>query len=181
MLNFVTLGFASAVAFCCLVIAIFYAFDITSVSSHSCIYLRFLNTRIWGSSFHLDCFLPSRTPLWVGRHKHLTVTDCRCYSILPLEATTVVLFPSHLSTILATPWIQLRSLNAIIKVNKIPPWLFSEKSNTPQRRKTPAPDSHRWSLLPLLCLLRRQQWFYFQVTYQLSQIRHGFSYDRSML
>ena len=33
LLNFVTLGFASAVAFCYLVITIFYAFDVTSVSS----------------------------------------------------------------------------------------------------------------------------------------------------
>ena len=47
-------------------------------------------------------------------------------------------------------------LNAIIKVNKIAPWLFSTKSNTPQRRKTHAPDSHQWSPLPWLCLLRRQ-------------------------
>ena len=33
LLNFVTLGFASAVAFYCLVFTIFYAFDITSDSS----------------------------------------------------------------------------------------------------------------------------------------------------
>ena len=33
LLNFVTLGFASAVVFCCLVITIFYVFDVTSVSS----------------------------------------------------------------------------------------------------------------------------------------------------
>ena len=32
-----------------------------------------------------------------------------------------------------------------------------------------------------LCLLRRRPWFYFQVTYQVSQLRHGFIYDRSML
>ena len=51
----------------------------------------------------------------------LTVTDGSCYSILPLEATTVILLPSHLSTISATPRIQLRSLNDIIKVNKLPP------------------------------------------------------------
>ena len=31
--EFFTLGFAFAVAFCCLVITIFYAFDVTSVSS----------------------------------------------------------------------------------------------------------------------------------------------------
>ena len=31
--EFFTLGFASAVAFCCLVITIFYAFDITIVRS----------------------------------------------------------------------------------------------------------------------------------------------------
>ena len=31
--EFFTLGFASAVAFCCLVVTIFYAFDVTSVSS----------------------------------------------------------------------------------------------------------------------------------------------------
>ena len=75
-MNFVTLGFASAVAFCCLVITIFYAFDVTD-----------------------GCY----------------------YSILPLEATTVILLPSHLSSILATQRIQLRSLNAIIKVKKITP------------------------------------------------------------
>ena len=33
LLNFVTLGFASAISFCSLVITIFYAFDVTSVSS----------------------------------------------------------------------------------------------------------------------------------------------------
>ena len=32
LLNFVTLGFASAVAFYCLAITIFYEFDVTSVS-----------------------------------------------------------------------------------------------------------------------------------------------------
>ena len=101
--------------------------------------------------------------------------------IMPLEMTTVILLPSHLSNISATTWIQLQSLNAIIKVNKITPWLFSAKSNTPQKRKTHAPDSHQWSPLPWLCLLRRRPWFYFQVTYQVSQLRHGFSYDRSML
>ena len=181
MLNFVTLRFASAVAFCCLVITIFCAFDVTRVISLSCIYLRSLNARIRGSSFHLDCFLPIQTPLWGGRHKRLTVTDGRCYSILPLEATTVILLRSHLSTILATSRIQIQSLNAIIKVNKIPHWLFSAKYNTSLRRKTHAPDSHRWSPLPWLCLLRWWPWFYFQVTYQVSQLRHGFSYDRSML
>ena len=31
------------------------------------------------------------------------------------------------------------------------------------------------------CLLRQRPWFYFHVTYQLSQLRHGFSYDCSML
>ena len=62
--------------------------------------------------------------------------------IMPLESTTVILLPSHLSTISATLQIQLRSLNAIIKVNKIPPWLLSAKSNTHLRRKTHAPDSH---------------------------------------
>ena len=152
----VTLGFASAVEFFCLVITIFYAFDVTSVSSHSCIYLQSLNARIRGSSFHLYCFLPIGTPLWGVRHKRLTVTDGCCYSILSLEATTAILLPRHLSTISATPRIQLRSLNAIIKVNKFPPWLFSEKSNTPLRRKTHAPDSHWWSPLPWLCLLRWQ-------------------------
>ena len=76
------------------------------------------------------------------------VTDGCCYSILPLETTNVILLSSHLSSISATPLIQLQSLNAIIKVNKITPWLFSEKLNTPLRRKTQAPDSHRWSPLP---------------------------------
>ena len=147
LMNFVTLGFASAVAFFCLVMTIFYAFDVTSVSCHSCIYLRSLNARIRGSSFHLNFFLPSRTPLWGGIHKRLTVTDGCCYSILPLEATTVILLPSRLSTISAMLQIQLRSLNAIIEVNKITPWLFSAKSNTPLRRKTQAPDSHWWLLL----------------------------------
>ena len=33
----------------------------------------------------------------------------------------VILLPSNLSSISATPWIQLRSLNAIIKVNTITP------------------------------------------------------------
>ena len=33
LVNFVTLGFASDIVFCCLVITIFYAFDVTSVSS----------------------------------------------------------------------------------------------------------------------------------------------------
>ena len=75
-MNFFTLGSASSVAFFCLVITIFYAFD---------------------------------------------VTNGYCYSILPLEATTVILLPSHLSSISATPRIQLQSLNAIIKVNKITP------------------------------------------------------------
>ena len=79
VLNVVTLGFASAVEFCCLVITIFCAFDVTSVSSHSCIYLRSLNARTRGSSFHLDCFMPSRTPLWGGRHKCLTVADGHRY------------------------------------------------------------------------------------------------------
>ena len=31
------------------------------------------------------------------------------------------------------------------------------------------------------CLLRRRPWFYFHATYQLSQLRQGFSYDLSML
>ena len=75
-MNFVTLVFDSAVAFCCLVVTIFDAFD---------------------------------------------VTDGCCYSILRLEATTVILLPSHLSSISATPRIQLRSVNAIIKVNNITP------------------------------------------------------------
>ena len=167
-MNFVTLGFAFAVAFFCLVITIFYAFDVTSVSSHSCIYPRSLNDRILVSSFHRDCFLPSQTPLWGGRHKRLKVTDGRCYSILPLEAPTLIILPRHLSNISATPRIQLWSLNAIIKVNKFPPWLFSVNSNTPLRRKTHAPDSHQWSPLPLLCLLRWRLWFYFQVTYRLT-------------
>ena len=51
----------------------------------------------------------------------LTVTDGSCYSILPLEVTTVILLPRHLSTISATPRIQLRLLNAIIKVDKFLP------------------------------------------------------------
>ena len=54
---------------------------------------RSLNARIRGSSFHLDCFLQSETLLWGGRHNHLTVTDGHRYSILPLEATTVILLP----------------------------------------------------------------------------------------
>ena len=67
------------------------------------------------------------------------------------------------------------------KVNKFPPWLFSTKSNTPLRRKTHEPNSHRWSPLSWFCLLRRRPWFYFHITYQLTQLRHGFSYDYSML
>ena len=84
----------------------------------------------------LTIFLPSWTPLRGVRHKRPIVTDGRYYLILPLEAKTVILLPSHLSTISATPRIQLRHLNAIIKVNKFPPSLFSLKSNTPMRRKT---------------------------------------------
>ena len=34
LVNFFTLVFASAIAYCCLVITIFYAFGVTSVSSH---------------------------------------------------------------------------------------------------------------------------------------------------
>ena len=75
-MNFVTLGFASAVAFCCLMVTIFYVFDVTNVC---------------------------------------------CYSNMRLEVTTVILLPSNLSSISATQRIQLRSLNAIIKVNKITP------------------------------------------------------------
>ena len=75
-MNFVTLGFASAVAFCRLVVTIFYDFDVTN--------------------------------------------GC-CYLNLRLEVTTMILLPSNLSSISATPRIQLRSLNAIIKVNKITP------------------------------------------------------------
>ena len=155
LLNFVTLGFASSIAFCCHVITIFYAFDVTSVRSHSCIYLWSLNARIRRSSFHLHCFLTSWTPLWGVRHKRLTVTNGRCYSILPLEATTGILLPSHFSTILAMPRIQLQSPNAIIKVNKIPPWLFSVKSNTPLRRSflshsVPCWILSHWDLLLLL-------------------------------
>ena len=75
-MNFVTLGFASAVAFHCLVVTIFYEFDVTN--------------------------------------------GC-CYSNLRLEVTTVILLPSNLSSISATQRIQLGSLNAIIKVNKITP------------------------------------------------------------
>ena len=130
--NFVTLGFSSTVAFCCLVLTIFYAFYVTN--------------------------------------------GC-CYSNLHLEVTTLILLPSNLSSISATQRIQLHSLNAIIKVNKITPLLFSAKSNTPLRRKTHAPDSNRWSPLPWLCLLRRRPWFYFQVTYQVSQLHNGFSYN----
>ena len=91
----------------------------------------------------------------LGKLSHLGLEQL-CYLILPLEATTVILLPRHLSTISATPRIQLRFLNAIIKVNKFPPWPFSTKSNTPLRRKTHASDSHRWSPLPWLCLLRWQ-------------------------
>ena len=40
--------------------------------------------------------------------------------IMPLETTIVILLPSDLSTISATLQIRLRSLNATIKVNKIP-------------------------------------------------------------
>ena len=104
-----------------------------------------------------------------------------CYLNLRLEVTTVILLPSNLSSISATQRIQLRSFNAIIKVNTITPWMFSAKSNTPLRRKTHTPDSHRWSRLPWLWLLRRQPWYYFQVTYQVSQLHNGFSYIRSML
>ena len=39
-----------------------------------------------------------------------------------------------------------------------PPWLFSTMSNTPMRRKTDAPDSHQWKLLPWFWLLRRRLW-----------------------
>ena len=54
---------------------------------------RSLNARIQGSSFHLDCFLQSRTPLREGRHTRLTVTDGHRDLILPLEAMTVILLP----------------------------------------------------------------------------------------
>ena len=43
-------------------------------------------------------------------------------------------------------------------VNKLPPWLFSAKLNTPLRRKTHAPDSHWWKPLPWFCLLRQPPW-----------------------
>ena len=46
-------------------------------------------------------------------------------------------------------------------------------------------DTSAWQSLIVavtrFCLLRRQPWIYFQVTYQVIQLRHGFSYDRSML
>ena len=62
----------------------------------------------------------------MGEHEFGEVTHDRfclnvCYSIMPLEATTMILLPSNLSSISATPQIQLRSLNDIIKVNKITP------------------------------------------------------------
>ena len=117
------------------------------ISATPRIQLQSLNAIIKVNNITPDCFLLSRTPLWRGRQKRLTVTDGCCYSILPLEATTVLLLPRHLSTISAMPRIQLRLLNATIKVNEIPPRLFSAKSNTPLRRKTQAPDSQQWSLL----------------------------------
>ena len=67
------------------------------------------------------------------------------------------------------------------KVIKFPPWLFSTKSNTPLRRNTHAPNSHRWSPLSWFCLLRRRPLFFFHVTYQLSQLRLRLIYNRSML
>ena len=45
-----------------------------------------------------------------------------------------------------------------IKVNKFPHWLFSTMSNSAIGRKTHAPDSHQWKLLPWFCLLRRRPW-----------------------
>ena len=50
--------------------------------------------------------------------------------IMTLETTAIILLPSHLSSISATPRIQLRSLNAIIKVNKITVFLTSTKCLT---------------------------------------------------
>ena len=41
------------------------------------------------------------------------------------------------------------------KVIKFPPWLFSTIPNTAMSRKTHAPDSHWWELLPWFCLFRR--------------------------
>ena len=54
-------------------------------------------------------------------------------------------------------------------------------SNTAIGRKIHAPDSHRWKPLPWFCLLRQRPWFYFHITYQLSQISHRLSYNCSML
>ena len=46
-------------------------------------------------------------------------------------------------------------------------------------------DTSAWQspmvAVTLFYLLRRRPWFYFQVTYQLSHLRHEFSYDCSML
>ena len=44
------------------------------------------------------------------------------------------------------------------KVIKFPHWLFSAMSKTAIGRKTHAPDSHWWTLLPRFCLLRRRLW-----------------------
>ena len=60
-------------------------------------------------------------PLVVTIFYDFDVTNGCCYSNLRLEVTTVILLPSNLSSISATQRIQLQSLNAIIKVNKITP------------------------------------------------------------
>ena len=52
---------------------------LSTISATPRIQLRSLNAKIKGSSFHLDCFLQSRSPLWWGRHKCLTVTDGHHY------------------------------------------------------------------------------------------------------
>ena len=44
------------------------------------------------------------------------------------------------------------------KVIKFPPWLFSTMLNTAMSRKTHAPYSHWWKLLPWFCRLSRGPW-----------------------
>ena len=155
----------------------------------------------------LDWFLPSRTPLWGGRHKRLPVTDANLqqkklevnnpnghlidvanntdwtrtkrlylqYSMYSECTLTVFLFkvehpseeedtrawqsPMHtfnrrntksttqrdISSMLQTTQIELKQKYCIFHILGIQntPWLFSAKSNTSQRRKTHAPDSHQ--------------------------------------
>ena len=69
-------------------------------------------------------------------------------------------------------WSNSRSFNRVIrsyrlsyncsmlecKVFMFPPRLFSTMSNTAIGRKTHAPDSHRWKILPWFYLLRPQPW-----------------------